>query len=304
MSQIDAEIRPATEADLPAMFRIQMSAFGLSADQLSHLDPAFTTSILRHGLATGLASVAVEDGKVSGFGIAFERDDTRFLGHLFVDTVRQSSGTGRRLLESVVPGVQAPTATVGSEDLRAQALYIRAGLLPCWPVYGISGTAATAGRLPDPGLRVIEAGPVDQVWMTWDHKYSRRKRVEDATFLANDWGFRKLWLEQDGEKVGYAGVSLRYLGTDAAINTGGVVVGPVGAASPEIAARCLIAAVQWAGRQQGAESLSIDLPGPHPGIVPLLESGFRIEEQQVFFSSDPTRFGYPTLYVPVTAALY
>jgi hypothetical protein len=66
---------------------------------------------------------------------------------------------------------------------------------------------------------------------------------------------------------------------------------PIGAHSPEEATACVLAAVGWA--QQQTKVLRIDVPGPHPCLVPLLEARFRITYVETHLSSAVTPFFDP-----------
>lgn len=58
------------------------------------------------------------------------------LTDLFVDPVRHGTGIGRALLAALWPAEDREPArfTFASHDPRAMPLYVRAGLIPYWPL--------------------------------------------------------------------------------------------------------------------------------------------------------------------------
>jgi hypothetical protein len=63
-----------------------------------------------------------------------------------------------------------------------------------------------------------------------------------------------------------------------------------------------IATVNWA--LQHAEILDIEVPGPHPCLATLLETGFRIAYVDTFVSSSQTPFFDAHRYIPSGGDLF
>ena len=121
-------VRPATEADLPAVAAIFEASerAGDPAPTVAFADP----SLFRHDLIASDLAVAESERGLVGFGSCLPRDRTRFLSNLFVLPGHRDSGAGRRILEAVMPDDGRLRCTLSSTDPRAQALYARAGMAP------------------------------------------------------------------------------------------------------------------------------------------------------------------------------
>jgi GNAT superfamily N-acetyltransferase len=74
---------------------------------------------------------------VLAFTGAITRGTVTFLTDLFVHPAYHSSQLGKTLLSSVLPQDELAHCTVSSSDLRALALYIRAGMRPYWPYFAL-----------------------------------------------------------------------------------------------------------------------------------------------------------------------
>ena len=93
------------------------------------------------------------------------------------------------------------------------------------------------------------------------------------------------------------------IGTKALLAGGArrLVIGLLAGADGEAVA---LAAIGWAAVRPDVDVITLDVPGSHGSLRPLLESGFRIMDQNLFCSSDPGRFGDPMRYIPITPAVY
>jgi GNAT superfamily N-acetyltransferase len=88
--------------------------------------------------------LAERDGRAIGFARSILRDGVRQLTELFVLPGEQSAGLGRELLARTFPANGATRRSIiASADFRAQALYLRAGVYPRFPIYYF-------GRTPEP----------------------------------------------------------------------------------------------------------------------------------------------------------
>lgn len=94
----------------------------------------------------GDSAVAELHGTIVGFAQATRRDDCWTLAHLFVDPIRQSSGIGTSLLNTVVAlGTDLPVGLIGSTaDPRAIRAYARL------PGFRVHPTVRAEGRVTAP----------------------------------------------------------------------------------------------------------------------------------------------------------
>lgn len=145
--------RPGTPADSYACFVIFEHSL---ADLLKRMGSNRPTSLAsaeamatmwaqRQPLYSHLAEtadqfwIAERAGEPIGFARAITRDGLQQLTELFITPGSQSHGAGRELLARTFPrGASRIRAIIASADLRAQTLYLRAGLLPRTPVYYFS----------------------------------------------------------------------------------------------------------------------------------------------------------------------
>jgi GNAT superfamily N-acetyltransferase len=142
-------IRPARRADLPSCQEV-WEACSLTSDMLGSLPRPALNPFWSHELQTGELLVAEgQRGEVIGFGGAVVRSGRWFLADLFVHPTHHSDGVGSALLERLLLRASDARATMASSDLAAQALYMRAGMVPRWPAYTLLGTLPC--RLRPPG---------------------------------------------------------------------------------------------------------------------------------------------------------
>src|SRR5262245_15115966 len=132
-------IRPATAADLSALYDIWYASE--VGDDLQPPTPG-PWPWLTHELTTGELLLAERNGTAIGFAATITRSGITFLSDCFVRADTQSSGVGRRLLQQLTPGDDRTFCTVSSNDPRAQALYIRAGMRPRWPNFILTAEAS------------------------------------------------------------------------------------------------------------------------------------------------------------------
>jgi hypothetical protein len=80
--------------------------------------------------------IAEEDERPIGFARSVLRDGLRQLTELFVVPGSQSSGAGRELMAHVFPSGGAERKSImATTDVRAQALYLKSGVYPRFPIY-------------------------------------------------------------------------------------------------------------------------------------------------------------------------
>jgi hypothetical protein len=228
--------------------------------------------------------VAEQDGEVLAFAGAITRGTITFLTDLFVLPVHQSTQLGKTLLHTVLPQDNLVHCTVSSSDPRALALYIRAGMRPQWPHFAL--------RLEKPmykvsahDVEIVEADPGDPELVRWDAQISGRLRPTDHQYWVREQRAVPLWFQRYKQIVGYGYIRLR-AGT--LWYPHACALGPIGVSTPEDATACVLAAVNLALQQ--ADVLRIEVPGPHPCLATLLESGFRITYVDTFVSTATSPF--------------
>lgn len=80
--------------------------------------------------------IAERDGQAVGYSRSIIRDGLQELTELFISPKEQSSGLGRSLIERAFPDDRGKyRSIISSPDVRAQSLYMKAGLLPRSPLY-------------------------------------------------------------------------------------------------------------------------------------------------------------------------
>ncbi len=151
-------LRPGNKADSYAVFEIfeetlaDLSRRLGSTSPTSWADPAALAQTWeqRRPLYEHLANTAEQfwladqPGRPIGFARSILRDDVRQLTELFVSPSVQSTGAGRELMARAFPKEGAAHRSImATTDIRAQALYLKAGVYPRFPIYYF-------GRKPEP----------------------------------------------------------------------------------------------------------------------------------------------------------
>lgn len=287
----DIAIRLATAADLDDVYDL------FYRDQVGD-DPAppprgDVPSFLRHLLATGEVRLAIQDGRVVGFAALITRGDVSYLAELFVRADEQSAGVGKRLLDAVLPEHRRPACTVSSSDPRALALYVRAGLTPCWPLVWLRAPTPQIGPLAAGGVTVVDADPGDPALVRWDAEIGGRRRPQDHRFWIAE-GAIPVWFERLAARIGYGYLQTR--SGSALWSRDAITVGPLGTRLAADAADCVGAAVASARTRRAVVRLAI--PGSHPALPALLAAGLRITDLGTAVAApasapalpDPTRY--------------
>jgi hypothetical protein len=273
--------RPAFEAELRSVYEVFYQNELLDSPHLPL--PGDIPPYLHHVLQTGTLYVAEQDGKILAFAGAITRGNISFLTDLFVLPSQQSGQLGKTLLRCVMPQDDLVHCTMSSSDPRALALYIRAGMRPQWPHFALRLEKPRYKMPTAPDVEIIEADPGDPALVQWDAQISGRLRPVDHQFWVREEQALPLWFRRQGHIVGYGYVRL---GTGSLNDPQTCTLGPIGTSIPEDATACVLAAVNFA--LQKAEVLHIDVPGPHPCLAPLLESGFHISSFDTFVSTAVT----------------
>ncbi len=80
--------------------------------------------------------LAKQNSEVVGFSRAIKRDGGQELTELFVKPGFQSGGVGRELIARAFPATSAKRRIIiATPDFRAQALYLKSGVFPRFPIY-------------------------------------------------------------------------------------------------------------------------------------------------------------------------
>lgn len=290
-------VRPAGENELSQIYKVFYHNEVREIPQPPA--PGDPPAYLRHVLQTGTLFVAEQDGVVLAYAGAITRGGITFLTDLFVHPDHQSSQLGKALLRPVLPEDGLIHCTVSSSDPRALALYIRAGMRPQWPYFALRLEKPMQERPTMLSLEISEADPNDQELIDWDSQISGRRRPLEHAFWVREQRAVPLWFRRDHQIVGYGYIRL-HAGT--LWHPQACALGPLGVKAAEDAADCTLAAVNWA--LQRADVLSIEAPGPHPCLAPLLERGFRISYVDTFLSTADMLFFNARCYIPSGGDLF
>jgi GNAT superfamily N-acetyltransferase len=268
-------VRAAGDADITDITDI-LAIWAANGDTIPEGGANVLTPYLLHLMSTGRVLVAADDDGAVGFGAVIERAGVTHLADLFVLPDRFGQGTGALLLDRLFADTAART-TFASSDPRALPLYVRSGMTPYWPNLYLDGDSAALP--PDaPGLVCKPAGldttiELEQGWLG-------ASTPDDHHFWAALPEARPFVVVQAGRPIAAVHARLRRTGVDRWINR--LVMSPD--ADP--------VAVLVAAYRHAAEGGRIGscLPGPSPALRPLLESGWRIIDQDTFMASNPALF--------------
>ena len=268
--RVETAIREARPADL-RVIRSILAAHGNDG-------PVVVADIvgpsLAHLLARGRARVATSDDSVVAFGAAVDAGRSVHLADLFVDAAHLGQGIGRPLLDAVLEGAQHRT-TFASDDERAIPIYVRAGMQPLWTSLYVQGGLARLD-LDLAGLSTEAAAPGElaSLEMAW----TGHDRAVDHAYWAAMADVDSFVVHEDGDIAALGYARARQAATIRVLDR--LVIHPD--ADP---VACTLTALRRAGR--GGPVL-LALPGPHPALRVLLESGMRIVDRDQFLASDPS----------------
>jgi GNAT superfamily N-acetyltransferase len=271
-------VRAATEGDLAAMVAIAMAT-----GQEEDWDDVFP-GYLRHVMARGRLLVAELGAGVAGYGgavqigpgpFSFDVAVTCMLTDLFVDPAAQGMGIGRVLLAELWGGQQR-RMTFSSLHSHAFPLYASFGVDAWWPLLYLHGDVR---RLAIPaGWEVAAAGPAEVAAL--DLAWTGIDRSADHEFWAT-------WPMSSGVIASVRGQPLAagmVGGAQAEYGVSHLVMG-TGTVSDQDAADALIAVAAWLDPPDGLAH--VRLPAPHPATRPLLASGWRVDEFDLYMASEP-----------------
>ena len=229
--------------------------------------------------------VAVRGGRVIAFASTIVRGKTHFLSMFWALPSLQSKGVGRRLLtrafESPKPPKSAVRCVYATLDSRAQALYLKFGMLPRGMFFILKGPPK---RSPRP-KRTVELVPIGEVGETsremlavaarFDRDFRAARRDRDIRFVMSLPGARFFLVRARRSTIGYA-----------IINDKGRV-GPAGVADPRYSAG-LAWAIKEKAREMGAENMVMVVPGVNAAALDVFfEAGLKIPFFGAWMSAEP-----------------
>jgi GNAT superfamily N-acetyltransferase len=265
------KIRVPTDDDLPVIREI-LTAHGndgaiVSADVVG--------PYLRHLIARGGARVAVDDGRVVGFGATIDTGRAVHLADLFVRPELVGRGIGRPLLDAVFGEAERRT-TFASDDPRALPIYVRAGMRPLWASLYVEGPSERIVGLP-PTLSCEGSTPDDLA--AAERGWTGANRLADYAFWAGT-PDGDLFTVRDGSRIVALGTArVRQASPVRVLDR--LVVDPDPSVDP---IPVMLAAIARAGR--GGVVL-VTVQGPNPLLRTLLDLGFRIADRDQFMASEP-----------------
>jgi GNAT superfamily N-acetyltransferase len=299
----DITIRPATPGDLDHVHNIWYRA---EVEDFPHpLPKGDVPAIFYHELDTGRMYVAEAAGRILGYTALITRGSVSYLAELYVHDDAQSSGLGYALLTHILPPVRSNggrlVCTLSSDDPRALALYIRAGLTPRWPHYLLHAAAGRLRPARPVAVDVVAAQPGDPDLVRWDAEIGGRPRPADHAFWIEHAEAAPLWFLREGQPIGYGYVQAR--SHEVALwHPEALALGPLGAHTATDALDCVLAAVAWAAER--APELALGLPAAHPALPVLLAAGFRITYVETFVSTRSDVPFDPACYLPSSSTLF
>src|SRR5438128_4762444 len=278
--RLEVRIRPARPRDFSACARLCLRSLRDLSRRQGLRPPTFPARsllpFLRHALATDPEGfhVAIVKGKIVCYAITILRGQTHFLAQFFGEPGMQSRGIGRQVLARAFDAPRPPRGTircvVASLDLRAQALYVKFGMLPRTTLYYVEGkpTKSTVG-----GVELRQLGPAGistqrarDVAARFDRRLREARRDADQRyFVTTVKGSRFFEARAGGRAVGYV------------VIRGNGAIGPGGVRDPSLSAGLMSAAIAKA-RENGMKTVSAWVPGLNAGALSAaFEAGLKVE---------------------------
>jgi hypothetical protein len=221
---------------------------------------------------------AVDAERVVAFGAVVVTGRAAHLADLFVRGDLHGRGIGGRLLEALLDGTSIRT-TFSSDDPRALPLYVRAGMVPRWPLLYLEGPPDAVERL-DPGRHVVRGGGHLEIAALEANWTGADRPADHAFWTSQPAGDGFVVLDGGGSPVaaGY-GRGRQVSRTSRALDR--LVIAPGTDPVPPV-----LAAIRRVMRDG---SVVLAMPGPHPALPLLLQCGFRIVDRDQYMAgpSDP-----------------
>lgn len=284
-------LRPITPADIPSCIEIFYAADEALTQSrnipVMPRNPQAIDRIFRHVSATTphRAWIAENEGQVTGFGMAIERDELTFLSFLFVRPDAQTAGVGAAIYERCMPRSGYRGTCIWSVQPISAAVYARDGLVPRVPMYTFTGRPRTplpplASGLELTSITLDELDELDREIVGFT------RRVDHEAWQR--WERRPFALREGKELVGYGYAQ------------------PVGRLGPAVVRRSedllpLVGALM--AELDPPEDWMVHVPGVAADtFVAMLKSGMRFDGPPILFCA--TREGIDhSRYLPATFAL-
>ncbi|MGB7481456.1 MAG: GNAT family N-acetyltransferase [Burkholderiaceae bacterium] len=225
--------------------------------------------------------LAEEDGEIVGFALSWVCGRLWFLAELFVAPGRQGQGIGNELLARTLQHASQAGATEKSLitfafNVVSQGLYVRHGLFPRVPIHLCSIERESLARhAQGPALRAtpIRTTAVDlETLRQIDVATLGVSREKHHRYLLGDPGVEGVFLEEGGERVGYA-----YVGA-----TGHI--GPLAVMHAHAMSGAFTAALAMAGARD-AKQVSAFVPGTSNALAIAASQGMRFALPMVLMST-------------------
>jgi len=215
--------RPGTNADSYAVFTVfertladLMQRMG-SNTTTSYGDPGALAQMWeeRQPLYSHLARtadqfwIAERKHQIVGFSRSIVRGNLRELTELFVLPEHQSGSIGRELINRTFPSDEIKNRSIiATTDLRAQALYLKSGVYPRFPIYYFGRQPEDVSVSTDLSFKPIEEAPKKlDILGKLDKMLLGHRRDIDHTWLTNDrQGY--IYFRED-RPVGYGYLGIR-----------------------------------------------------------------------------------------------
>ncbi len=242
---------------------------------------------MRHALTTDPLGfqVAISKGKVVCCAIAILRGKTHFLAMFFALPGAQSRGIGRKVLARAFaaprPSRGAVRCLVASPDLRAQALYMKFGMVPRTVVYYVKGKPSPPSS--PSGLELRQVGPTGVstersrgIAAAFDLPLREARRDDDQRyFLTAVRGSRFYEARRGTRRVGYV------------IIRGNGVIGPAGVSDTSLSGDLFSAAIAKAHDLKLKEVWAW-VPGLNTGAInAAFDAGLKTDFTTVWMAARP-----------------
>lgn len=268
------DVRRAGGDDIPA---IQMLS---RATGQPESDSGVDARYLRFLLGEARVLVAVRAGRVCGWGAARGGPLGDMLTDLFVLPELQGAGIGCELLARLWPAADHGTRlTFSSRHPHALPLYVRAGLLPCWPLLYLTGLPA---QLPATAAGVRDVDALEAIGA--EQQLAGLDRAAEYRYWSEGLGAQPFVVTARGQLVA-AGARL----------PGRMI--HLACAESSTAAVALGAAL----RAVAGERVTVCLPGPHPAVRAILEAGWRIDDYDLAMTTAGLTLPVSWAYSPALA---
>jgi GNAT superfamily N-acetyltransferase len=250
------QIRPATLADVDAIVAV------LHANDEKHLDDAY----VGHVLATGRMVVALAGEQLLGVGASIDRGGVTHIADLYVDPNSYGTGVGGKLL-AALDVARMPCTTFSSADPRALPLYMRAGLVPWWPLLYLVGRPSR----PLAASFVVERASRVEVAAVDAMVFAGRGAQDHDYYASRPGAFS--FVVRDGSRAVAAG------------HTQHGILDMLSIVASADAGSAVISVISFLADLDRGPIITA-LPGPHPAVRGLLDAGLTITGRDLYCATD------------------